>query len=211
MKTFEKWETEDLIVSFNLVENPKSAILKSWIDVKIPISDTVKIELDEIKEELQDSSEFYNEEELKLFVISRLLNLIKLKGHNYRTFAERTINAKIEGIDMRGRVELIVAMGIQKPRIPFFFIHEYKPEIKQNNDPRGQLLAAMLTAQELNNHQFPILGCYVIGKNWRFVTLENKEFSVSKAYESSRDDIFHIYMILMEAKERITKLIKEIQ
>jgi hypothetical protein len=210
MKTFEKWETEDLIVSFNLTENPNSAILKSWIEVEIPIPETVRIELNEIKEELQDSSEFYNEEELKLFVISRLLNLIKLRGHNYRTFAERTINAQIEGIEMRGRVELIVAMGIQKPRIPFFFIHEYKPENKQNNDPRGQLLAAMLTAQELNNHQFPILGCYVIGKNWRFVTLKNKEFSVSHAYESSRDDILQIYMILMEAKSRIAKLVEKI-
>ncbi|MDZ7899560.1 MAG: hypothetical protein U5N85_16240 [Arcicella sp.] len=210
MKTFEKWETEDLILDFGLRENPKSEILRSWIESKVTISDAVREELSEVKRELEDNSEFYNEEELKLFIISRLLNLIKLRGEGYRTFAERTINAEVDGISMRGRVELIVAMGIQKPRIPFFFIHEYKPEIKQNNDPRGQLLAAMLTAQELNNHKFPILGCYVVGKTWRFVTLENKEFAVSHPYEASRDDIFQIYMILMEAKKRINHIIKSL-
>jgi hypothetical protein len=211
MKTFERWETDDLMIAFNLVENSKSPLLKDWLETNITIQDAIKLELQEIQEEAKESSEFYNEEELKLFIISRLLNLVKLKGDQYRTFAERTISAQVEGIDMRGRVELIVAMGLQKPRIPFFFIHEYKPEIKQNNDPRGQLLAAMVTAQALNKNQFPIYGCYVIGKSWRFVTLDQKEFAVSQAYEVARDDIFQIYAILMKAKAQINKLIEKMK
>jgi hypothetical protein len=211
MKTFERWETDDLMIAFNLVENSKSPLLKDWLETNITIQDAVKLELQEIQEEAKESSEFYNKEELKLFIISRLLNLVKLKGNQYRIFAERTISAQVEGIYMRGRVELIVAMGLQKPRIPFFFIHEYKPEIKQNNDPRGQLLAAMVTAQALNKNQFPIYGCYVIGKSWRFVTLDQKEFAVSQAYEVARDDIFQIYAILMKARAHINKLIEKMK
>ncbi|MEM6299212.1 MAG: hypothetical protein AAF740_11055, partial [Bacteroidota bacterium] len=90
--------------------------------------------------------------------------------------------------------------GRQKPIKPYFFIHEYKQERKGTADPKGQLLAELLAAQENNTHQFPMYGCYVVGRNWFFMILNGKEYAVSDAFISSQKDIYQIIAILRQIK-----------
>lgn len=114
----------------------------------------------------------------------------------------------------------MLAKGRQKPIKPYFFIHEYKaPYSPKGNievsplwgdergagdaDPKGQLLAELLTAQTNNENQFPMYGCYVVGRNWFFVVLEGNQYAVSDAFVSSQEDIYQIIAILKKMKEYI--------
>jgi hypothetical protein len=209
MKTFEQWDTEDLVEKFGINKIQQHNLLNQWLSNSIELSNDFQKELKVLSQKIEAKFQFYNEEELKFFVISQIINLAEIEGESYRLFAERTFEATIEGELMRGRVEVLVALGQQKPRLPFFFIHEYKAKGRHSNDPLGQLLAAMLTAQELNQHKFPMLGCYVVGETWWFVVLEEKSYALSKPYYASNDDIFEIFKILKTSKQIIENNIKK--
>ena len=70
------------------------------------------------------------------------------------------------------------------------------------------MLAAMLVAQELNEHKHPIYGCYVKGVIWYFVVLQGKEYAISLPYVAVREDIFAIVSILKALKPIIRDLIQ---
>ena len=80
------------------------------------------------------------------------------------TFSERTLKAMVKGIqddkeiELSGIVDWMIARGRATPRTPYFFIHEYKQEESGTKSNRGQLLATMLAAQELNDDGKPIYG-----------------------------------------------------
>jgi hypothetical protein len=134
--------------------------------------------------------------------------MINFKRPNaYKLFAQRTISASVKDLnnndlELRGRIEIVVATGRQKPRQPFFFIHEYKPiRSSAANDPEGQLLVAMVATQALNDVPRPIYGLYVQGKFWNFVTLLGKEYSISASYDATKvADLHQIVRILKRCK-----------
>ena len=65
----------------------------------------------------------------------------------------------------------------------------------------GQLLEAILIAQEKNNNKKPIYGCEVIGKNWHFVVLKDRTYCVSDIYDcTNKDDLIQIVAILRQFK-----------
>jgi hypothetical protein len=82
----------------------------------------------------------------------------------------------------------------------FSRIFLYKQERKRENDPKGQLLIEMLTAQVLNDAKFPIYGCYVLGRNWFFMVLDGDKYAVSDALGASSTDIYQIIAILKKMK-----------
>ena len=59
----------------------------------------------------------------------------------------------------------MLAKGKMIPKIPYFCLHEYKQENRRENDPLGQLLIGMVTAQAKSEGELPIYGCYVSGRN----------------------------------------------
>ena len=148
---------------------------------------------------------------MKLHFITPILNIIKIGRSNvYKLFAQRNISAQVtnkKGVTdkLGGRVEIMVAMGIQNPRHPYFFVHEYKPLNKSTPaDPLGQLLAAMIVAQVTNADAQPIYGLYVMGAAWRFVVLDGKTFGDSKPYEATEpDDLKLIVQALFWIKNHI--------
>ena len=102
-------------------------------------------------------------------------------------------------IESSGRVEWMVCTGKQRPRKPFFFLQEYKPEKVANNDPLGQLLIAMVDAQFRNSSpDLPLYGCYNIGRMWFFVFLEGKEYGVSRAYDATQEDDLSDMVVILE-------------
>jgi len=103
----------------------------------------------------------------------------------------------------------MVATGLQKPKRPFFFLHEYKPARRVINDPDGQLLIEMLATQTLNQNEKPLYGVVVEGKDWFFVILEGNKYIISPSYDSTKDEIYQIYAILCKVKDYIEEILAE--
>ena len=70
----------------------------------------------------------------------------------------------------------------------------------------GQVLAAMLVGHALNQQSQTIYGCYVVGRNWYFVTLRDNADCLSQAFEATTDELFAIFRILKVLKQIISEL-----
>ena len=113
----------------------------------------------------------------------------------------------------------MIASGDFEPKSPYFCLHverksipkvgEYKKEKNIDNDPLGQLLVAMMTAQSINKNEFPIYGAYVTGRNWFFLTLTGTDYCISNEYVATRNDINDIYRIMKAMKVIIGEMIKK--
>jgi hypothetical protein len=91
-----------------------------------------------------------------------------------------------------------LAKGIlDKPQQPYFHFQEWKPHKRPTGDSMAQLLEALLIAQEVNQHKFPMYGCEVMGKQWGFVIFQDKAYYLSKSYHcTEQDDLLKIIAIL---------------
>ncbi|MDX2303892.1 MAG: hypothetical protein NW226_13885 [Microscillaceae bacterium] len=219
MKSFENWKYEEVELTFGIKQNENLALMIEWLQSEEKITEEEEKIILKLQKRLKRFVDAWNEEDLKAFFLIPLIDLVNFYEDNkYRIFLEATIGAKIKDvqnqeIDLRGRIEFLVATGEQDPRIPFFFLNEYKPQLKSQSDPKGQLLIAMLTAQTKNEaYHLTIYGLYTIGRFWFFVILDGKEYSVSRAFDATEDDIWQIVAILKKAKlyieENYEKVIK---
>ena len=148
---------------------------------------------------------YWTEQELALKYISPIINSVKYFGENYNTFADRTFGYDFGNLKLSGAMDYLVSGGQKEPTVPYFCLHEYKKEQNFEGDPLGQLLAEMLVAQALNRDAKTgfetIYGCYIVGRNWFWVILKDKEYAVSRAYDSTRiGDLSEIYLILVKIK-----------
>ncbi|MEY4928078.1 MAG: hypothetical protein RI894_2514 [Bacteroidota bacterium] len=213
LKPFEKWNYEELNLEFGYDRLfAPFAQLDEWLSA----SQSVEIKTEDwavaqkLRTKLALEVDGHNEEELKMLFITPLLSIIDLgRTSVYKLFAQRKISAIIQKNDgtsdiLNGRVEAMVALGIQKPRHPYFFIHEYKPHNKSTADPLGQLVAAMIVAQITNSDEKPIYGLYVMGKYWNFVVLNAKEYAESRSYDATKiEDLKLILQALFWVKQYI--------
>lgn len=207
MKNFQNWLTEDVEISFGLSRVKQSKIMADWLNTSTtPIDDFEKQSLEKIRIKIENNTEIWNEDELKFFAISQLVSLVEFEHPLFKPFLQRPLSAKINDIELGGKVDFMVASGKQRPREPYFFIHEYKQEKHGNNDPLGQLLSAMVVAAFKNAQSHPLYGCYVLGRFWFFVILDKNIYEVSPAYDASQQGILSIYGILKNTKQAIEKL-----
>jgi hypothetical protein len=196
-RPFEQWLFEDVEIEFGIERIKNLPLMNQWLDV--PKVDILKPRLNELRIELGDNVETWNEDELKMMFIAPFLKEFDFNHPPiYRVFTQRSMSIKTETVEASGRVEWLVSTGKQKPRKPFFFLQEYKPEKNSGNDPLGQLLIAMVNAQLDNDDKGkPIYGCYNIGRIWFFVLLIGKEYGVSRAYDATQiDDLTDMVVIL---------------
>ena len=126
MKTFEDWQSEELELTFGLNRLYQYAPLQTWLSEKCEIDQITKDSLLKIREELIFNADYWNEDELKFFFISQMVSMVGFSGKKFKAFTQRPLSAKkqdINGneIDLKGRVEFVVATGKQNPRQPFFF------------------------------------------------------------------------------------------
>jgi hypothetical protein len=207
MRNFENWETQDLEIEFNLSRNFNSTLLNNWLQSTTQFDALTQQRLEKLSLKFFEFSDYWNEDELKMQGISPILDIVDYHSADYTVFSQRPMSAKINGIELGGRVDFMIAKGKQKPIKPYFFIHEYKQETKRGSgDPKGQLLSELLTAQYRNDKQMPMYGCYVLGRSWFFMVLEGQEYAVSNAFNASNDDIFKIIAILRQVKVFIAQI-----
>ncbi len=192
MKSFEKWETEEVEQTFGIKFSRNMSLMNDWLAFSQPLAPEDEKTAEKSRLFLQELADFWNEEDMKVFFIVPILQIVNFYAFDkYRTFMEAIIEAELTDAQsnpctLRGRVEMVVATGKQRPRTPFFFFNVYKAQRKVVTDPKGQLLIAMLAAQAKNNGlNLPIYGMYNIGQLWFFVVLAGKEYTTSKAFDAT--------------------------
>ncbi len=152
---------------------------------------------------LLDNVSSWNEIELIEYFIGPILSLVNFNSKKFKIFSERKIQGVVEGIELYGEPDALIATGRWRPELPYFCFNEYKKQEENKGDAAGQALAPMLVAQELTEHKFSIYGIYVVGKTWNFIVLQNKEYCISKSYSADDEEIFDIFKILKALKEII--------
>jgi hypothetical protein len=207
MKEFRDWKFEHVELTFDMERVFEHPLLASWQAAAHEIPAPHRELMEELRQELIRNVDLYNEEELKVYFLGPLLRLIPFQAKNRRPFMDRSLSFTYGDDEVAaGRVDWMLAEGKQDPRRPYFFLHEYKREVDAAGDPLGQLLIAMVGGRRLNEAPFPLYGCYVLGRNWFFVVMEESRYAVSDAYVSTQKDLFSIYQMLKEVQVRIDAL-----
>ena len=213
VKAFRDWKFEEVELTFGIKRVFEHALLSSWLAVEKMPHDEERRMLDKLRHQLFREVDLYNEEELKMRFIAPLLYLIPFEETGMRSFADRPFSFEYGQDDTgnslvaAGRVDWLLAQGKQEPREPRVFLHEYKREVEATGDPLGELLIAMVGAQRQNTQPLPLYGCYVLGRNWFFVVLEDNQYAVSDAFVATQEDIYGIYSAMHEVQRRVEMLI----
>jgi hypothetical protein len=203
-KSFEDWLYEEVGQAFGVIRNDDHQIFSYFDTLTTEKTDPRYSTIENYRYQLRKYVDTWNEDELKFMFISRFIGLIDFFSPNYKVFTQRPMSVQYENgtKTTSGKVEFMLAKGIQTPKKPFFFLHEYKQENRKDNDPLGQLLIAMVAAQAQNADNETLYGCYVSGRSWFFVILENKEYAVSRAYDATEKSIYTIFAILLWFKQK---------
>jgi hypothetical protein len=205
MKPFEKWQIQEVELTFGIKKIKNFALLDEWLAADEPITPFERDWVERMRLNIEEKGKFWNEDELKFQFISPYLSIFDFKKTDvYTSFSQRILSTKAKDVNgnediLRGRVEWFVAKGKQIPLHPIFFIHEYKPALKSTpSDPLGQLMIAMYASQILNKDDNPLYGIYVLGEFWYFVVLKGSTYAESRAYD----------MTQAAQIEQVTKILK---
>jgi len=205
---FKDFTLHKLDKTFGLKEVKQMPVLTTWLDSQSDISGYERQTLDDLREGLIDHVHDWNEIELTMGFIGPLVRLVNFSEKEFDFFAQRSFSGKVGEVELSGKPDGVIAFGKREPEKPYFCLQEYKRENDPEGDPAGQVLAAMLLAQELNEHEHPIYGCYVKGDTWYFIVLQGKEYSISLGYMATSEKIFDIFNILQALKPIIRGFIE---
>lgn len=194
---FREWNSDRIDEAFGTQQIDKHPALTDWLAYDYELEEWEKIALEKIQNPLIRGAIGWNEVELENKFISPMFMLAGVYGDNFGYFLERDLAATIDDYELSGRVDGLVASGVRNPKKPFFCLNEYKRLTDPDGEPQGQALIAMLVAQQHNNTpDFPLYGCYVVGKFWSFMLLDHTNYAVSPTYTADNDDIYAIFKIL---------------
>jgi len=190
MRPFELWTYEEVENEFGLTDTPQLSSLHEWLDAgSIQLNEADQQHLERLRLRLSQSVDDWNEDELKMLFIAPLLDLANLESRYFKQFTQRTLSVHQGGVVVAsGKVDFLLASGKVVPKQPYFCLHEYKPQKHRDSNPRGQVLIAMVAAQEKNDSELPVYGVYVVGRLWFFMTLEGKQYAVGKSFDTTDEE-----------------------
>ncbi len=213
MLIFKECKIEKLDKLFSLRPLPlkRMSILQTWLNGQSEISEQERNYLLILQEYLEENVANWNELELAMNFIGPMFALVQFGyERKFNLFAERSLSGTVEGVELGGKPDGLIATGWREPEKPYFCFQEYKRDKDPDGDPQAQVLAAMLVAQEINERQFPIYGCYVRGRHWYFMALQGKEYSTSVEYSAVKPEIFDILRILKVLKRMIIERVSNV-
>jgi hypothetical protein len=204
-----KTEVDGLFEAFKLIKKTREyEKLKNWLVLEVDELDKKsELILEEIEPYIEDEIDGWFEEELKMNLLSPILILSKLKeSRKIGIFFERPISAEFE----QGKISVITdcmvssVYGFTSPETPYFFMQEFKKSKGDKQDPEGQMLAAMIAAQHLNNNGNTLYGSYVIGRDWYFTVLDGKNYSRSESFRLTQPtELRQVILTLRKLKQII--------
>jgi hypothetical protein len=199
-KHFHDWKADDIHLLLGIKPNIKpTPALLHWIQYQADAPPTDWLE--PLRIQLFFRVHEWNEEELVFFFISPLITRIGFSGEGYQGFLGRKMTFQFGDLKSDGQPDFVVASGTYEPEQPYFFLHEYKRYKGTEADPLGQLLIAMIAAQNDNNNGLPIYGCFVAGATWTFVLVEGNQYSTSQSYDAKdENELIIIWNILHHTK-----------
>jgi hypothetical protein len=201
------YDVSEVIDSFDIDRVNTCLHLNNWLAATGNLEPWQEELLKSVHEENFLRWDEWNEEELKMKFVSLVLFLSKIDEYQkVHTFFERPMVGVVDNIKISVIVDCMVATPKKSgnPKAPYFFLQEFKRSKGDSHDPEGQMLAAMILAQELNNDGKIVYGCWMQGKVWNFTTLHKTDYCVSRIYDAANaNDLLQIVFILRKLKELI--------
>jgi hypothetical protein len=184
------WSEGELVNVFNLnrIFKKMTPVMAEWLDVQPPVLNVGEQYM--FTEDLSNAQAYisgWSEEDLKMKFISTILKLGQLKDDDKIVCGfDKIISATIEGTKLTVKSDFMLAKGtLDFFTTPYFHFQEYKPYKNPSGDSMAQLLSAFLIAQEKNKNGLPMYGVDIMSANWRFVTMEGKDYCISPAFDST--------------------------
>lgn len=200
-------DIDSILVHFELPRLRSGTAIDEWIQATGTLTEAETQRLDKLHQKALKSADGWNEEELKMKFISLLFDLADIEeSDKIVSFYERPMTATLKNAKLSVICDCLLASaaGIATPKIPYFFLQEFKRQKGDSNDPEAQMLAAMLVAQHRNADEKPVYGAWVVGSIWNFTLLSGSEYFVSPKFDASdRSDLNHILLIIRQLKENI--------
>ncbi len=207
MEKLNHYDVFEVIDTFNIEKNRDCLVLKNWVAVSGIFTPYEAQFIEQARKKLELKWDEWNEEELKMHFISIVFFLAEIDTPRLiSTFYERRLSGTVKNIAISVIVDCMLAMPTNsgRPKLPYFFLQEFKRSLGDNHDPEGQMLAAMILSQELNKDEKPLYGCWIQGKNWNFTVLNAFEYCVSKQFDATdANDLLQIVFILRKLKTLI--------
>jgi hypothetical protein len=196
-----------LLGTFNIEILTESPYLTEWLTVVSDLSETDTVIIEKLYGQAKLEANHWNEEELKMRLVSIMFLLSEMDvPKKMKVFYERSLKGIVDNIELSVLADCLIAspLAINTPQNPYFFLQEYKKGRGETKDPEAQMLAGMLIAQEKNKDGKPIFGSYIIGTDWYFTTLLERNYASSREYDvRNHDDILAIVAILRKLKQLI--------
>lgn len=204
--------TDVIIDAYGLKKILNGTIIDNWLSATGTLNAFENQLLELIYKKSFDRMGGWNEEELKMKLISHIFLIADFEVENeISTFYERILAQDVGAYHIHVKCDCLLAkpLGLTTPQSPYFFLQEFKKGKGDSYDPEGQMLAAMLVAQKLNQgHEQtaarPIYGAWLTGSIWYFTVLENQNYYFSQALDATqKDQLLQIIFILRKLKELI--------
>ena len=204
-----EWSEGELIEKFKLkrIGTELTPAMVEWLDVTPPVLNIhEQYVFDKALMKAKKYISGWQEEDLKMKFIGKILELGLLEDNDYvMSYFDKIISGMVENTKLTVKSDYMLAKGtLDYFQTPYFHFQEYKPYKNPSGDSMAQLLEAFLIAQvenEKEGSENPLYGCEIIGATWRFITMEEKSYCVSKSFDCSDDeDLLKIIAILRKFK-----------
>ena len=168
-------DVANILETFGLDTVRNCARLRRWQTVSGEIAPYQQQWLEEVRRDLEQWWDLWNEEELKMHFISSVFRAAQIDvPKKIATFYERPLRGTLLNQEFVVVCDCMVATPTKgnRPDKPYFFFQEFKRSKGDKLDPEAQMLLAMLLAQAKNNEARPLYGAWVQGKFWHFAVLD---------------------------------------
>jgi hypothetical protein len=210
LEKFYKFKEVAMLNTFGIQTITECSVLHDWLQTNDVLDDFDNQIIDKALNRYAALGKGWNEKELKMHFISDIFKVADINIPKVcKTFFERPL----EGVVNNYLMHVVTDCMIASPRLggdpdkPYFFLQEFKQAQNYGKtDPQGQMLAAMLLAQEQNQDRKHLYGCFVKENNWRFTTLLGLDYCISRQFDSTqKPDLLQIVYSLRKLKELISQ------
>lgn len=202
---------------FDLERSKECKALEKWLSSSFELNELENLLLERVYQEMKVSSDYLNEEELKIRLIAPLFQIANIdEGNKIRVFYERPLSQIISTKNQTYKLSvvcdcMIASSSIFKtPQRPYFFLQEFKKAKGEKSDPEAQMLLAMLAARksheelEGGGENPPVYGGFLIGSVWRLATLVGNNYCTSEQFfATEKEDLLKIIYAIRNLKKII--------